>query len=271
MQTGYIETTSGVVPPPILRAENVRKTYRRNGISTEVLKGVDFSVNHGEFVSIVGASGSGKSTLLHLMGTLDSPDAGAIWLGDRRIDNLPGRERDKLRNGRFGFIFQFYHLLPELTAVENVLAPELVASSVWQWPFRKKAATRRAEELLERVGLGHRKHHRPREMSGGEMQRTAIARAIMTRPGILFADEPTGNLDEAAGAEIMALLRELNRADGLTVLMVTHNMEMANTTDRIVRLASGRIDPTRQPVQPVHSLSRPPESGRMEYAYRGVG
>lgn len=271
MQTGYIETTSGVASPPVLRADNVRKTYRRNGIATEVLKGVDFSVTQGEFVSIVGASGSGKSTLLHLMGTLDSPDAGSIWLGDRRIDNLPGRERDKLRNGMFGFIFQFYHLLPELTAVENVLAPELVASSIWQWPGRKKAALKRAEELLERVGLGHRKHHRPREMSGGEMQRTAIARAIMSRPGILFADEPTGNLDETAGAEIMALLRELNRADGLTILMVTHNMEMANTTDRIVRLASGRIDPARQPAQPAGYHSRPAEPRTMEYVWRGVG
>lgn len=271
MQTGYIENPSDIAGAPLLRAEDVRKTYRRNAIATEVLRGVDFAVRGGEFVSIVGASGSGKSTLLHLMGTLDSPDSGSIWLGDKRIDNLPGRERDRLRNETFGFIFQFYHLLPELTAVENVLAPELVASTVWQWPFRKKAATKRAEELLERVGLGHRKHHRPREMSGGEMQRTAIARAIMTRPRVLFADEPTGNLDEAAGSEIMALLRELNRADGLTVLMVTHNLEMAGTTDRIVRLTHGRIDPNRTPSPPVGPNHRQPDPNTLELAYRGVG
>ncbi len=271
MQTGYTDSSSGIDSPPILRAENVRKTYRRNGISTEVLKGVDFAVHAGEFVSIVGASGSGKSTLLHLMGTLDSPDNGGIWLGDKRIDSLPGRDRDRLRNSTFGFIFQFYHLLPELTAVENVLAPELVASTVWQWPFRKKAATKRAEALLERMGLSHRSHHRPCEMSGGEMQRTAIARAIMTRPKVLFADEPTGNLDETAGAEIMNLLKELNRTDNLTVLMVTHNMEMAANTDRMVRLASGRIDSSRSITPQGTHLPRHIEPNTMELAYRGVG
>ena len=270
MQTGYIETESGTAPTPILRAEGLRKTYRRNAITTEVLRGVDLTVPAGEFLSIVGASGSGKSTLMHLLGSLDSVDEGTIWLENRRIDGLPSRERDKLRNGTFGFIFQFYHLLPEFTALENVMSPELVDSTIWQWPFRRGAAKRRAEELLERVGLSHRKHHRPCEMSGGEMQRTAIARAIMTRPRVLFADEPTGNLDEAAGSEIMSLLKDLNRTDGLTVLMVTHNMEMAASTDRVIRLSAGRVDHGRQTPHGGH-LPRPLDPSTLEMAIRGVG
>src|SRR5207248_19642 len=176
-------------------------------------------------LSIVGQSGSGKSTLLHLLGLLDRPDEGRTHLEGKRIDNLPARERDRLRNETFGFIFQFFHLLPELSTVENVLMPEMIRHSTFSWLGHRRALRRKAEELCERVGLSHRLRHRPRELSGGEMQRAAIARALINRPRVLLADEPTGNLDEDTGREIVRLLHDLNRQDGLTIVMVTHNRE----------------------------------------------
>lgn len=227
---------------PVLEARMVRKTYRRGDIATEVLKGVDLSVSRGEFLSVVGASGSGKSTLLHVLGTLDQADGGEVWLDGERIDNARAARRERLRNQAFGFIFQFYHLLPELSALENVLTPLYIARSAWAWPFCRAAAVRKARALLERVGLGHRLDHKPRELSGGEMQRAAIARALVSGPRVLFADEPTGNLDEDAGADIARLLRALNTEEGLTIIMVTHNLEMARSTDRVVRLTHGRVD-----------------------------
>lgn len=225
----------------MLQATDLHKTYRRHANMVRVLNGLDLSVHDGEFLSIVGHSGSGKSTLMHLLGTLDRPDRGTISLEGRRIDNLSGRERDRLRNQTFGFIFQFYHLLPELTTLENVLAPMMVGTSLWNWFGRRREARKRAAEMLERVGLGHRLKHRPRELSGGEMQRTAIARALVTRPRVLFADEPTGNLDSTSGGEIIRLLRGVNREDGVTILMVTHNMDIVAATDRVVRMKEGRI------------------------------
>jgi lipoprotein-releasing system ATP-binding protein len=222
-------------------AENLHKTYRRNAEQVRVLDGLDLEVETGEFLSIVGASGSGKSTLLHLLGTLDKPDEGTISLNGKRIDNLPGRERDRLRNETFGFIFQFYHLLPELNMLENVLAPMMVGTSIWKWPGRRRQARAQATEILERVGLGHRLKHKPRELSGGEMQRTAIARALVARPRVLFADEPTGNLDIQAGSQIIGLLRDLNRDQRVTIIMVTHNMELVASTDRVLRMTSGHI------------------------------
>jgi lipoprotein-releasing system ATP-binding protein len=208
----------------------------------EVLRGVDLDVHEGEFLSIIGASGSGKSTLLHLLGTLDQPDRGAIYLAQRRIDQLPSTERDQLRNRTFGFIFQFYHLLPELSALENVLMPEMIRCSLPGWWHKRRTYRKRAGELLERVGLGHRLRHRPRELSGGEMQRAAIARALINQPRILFADEPTGNLDAATGAQVVGLLRDLNRTEGLTIIMVTHNLDIVADTDRVVRLSNGRVE-----------------------------
>jgi lipoprotein-releasing system ATP-binding protein len=226
----------------MLVAENLHKTYRRNVDEVRVLQGVDLDVEKGEFLSIVGASGSGKSTLLHLLGTLDRPDTGTVTLDGRRIDHLGSRERDRLRNSTFGFIFQFYHLLPELTALQNVMMPALVGSTFWNWwGTTRREAARRAEEMLERVGLKDRVRHKPREMSGGEMQRTAIARALVARPAVLFADEPTGNLDADSGAEIVRLLRSLNHDDGVTILMVTHNLELVRHTDRVVRMAAGKL------------------------------
>ena len=225
----------------MLVAENLSKNYRRHADVVKVLQGLSLTVSSGEFLSIVGVSGSGKSTLLHLFGTLDAPDSGQILLDGRRIDNLRGRQRDVLRNRTFGFIFQFYHLLPELNIVDNVMMPALIQQSIVGWWQTKREWRRRAEELLTRVGLGHRLKHKPRELSGGEMQRAAVARALLMRPRVLLADEPTGNLDAETGADIVRLLRELNRDDGVTIVMVTHNTEIANVTDRVVRMAGGRV------------------------------
>jgi lipoprotein-releasing system ATP-binding protein len=227
---------------PLLAAVNLHKTYRKHAIEVPVLTGVDLEVFAGEFLSIVGSSGSGKSTLLHLLGTLDKPDDGRILFNTERIDNLPAEQRDRLRNETFGFIFQFYHLLPELTTLENVLMPKMIASSVRGWFRERRALKHQATELLDRVGLGDRLHHKPRELSGGEMQRAAIARALINRPRILLADEPTGNLDADKGNEIVRLLRDLNRQDRLTIIMVTHNMEIVGNTDRVVRLMKGRVE-----------------------------
>ena len=197
---------------------------------------------------VLGYSGSGKSTLLHLLGTLDQPDQGNVLLEGERIDNVPVRRRDQLRNATFGFIFQFYHLLPELTALENVMTPALIECSIFGYLWRGPTLRKRATELLERVGLGHRMSHRPRELSGGEMQRVAIARALMGRPRILLADEPTGNLDEEKGREIVELLRTLNREEGLTMIMVTHNRELVAPTDRVVRLVRRNHYKRRLPI-----------------------
>lgn len=232
----------------MLTATNLHKTYRRGPNAVPVLRGLDLEVQPGEFLAIVGASGSGKSTLLHLLGILDRPDHGRIHLDGRRIDNLPAEERDRLRNQTFGFIFQFYHLLPEFNTLENVLVPGMIGHSVSDWFWHRRAMRKRANELLERVGLSHRLRHKPRELSGGEMQRAAFARALINKPRVLLADEPTGNLDTASGAEVIRLLRDLNRADGLTIIMVTHNLDIVSETDRVVRLVEGRVD---QPCPPV--------------------
>src|SRR6476620_9534561 len=179
----------------MLVADNRTKSYRRHADAVRVLQGLNLAVGAGEFLSIVGASGSGKSTLLHLLGTLDAPDGGAVYLDGKRIDNLRSAERDALRNRTFGFIFQFYHLLPELSALENVMLPQMIRhGALSYWSIRKRVRAE-ASALLERVGLGHRLEHRPSELSGGEMQRAAIARALAGGPTILLADEPTGNLD----------------------------------------------------------------------------
>lgn len=225
----------------MLVAKNLCKTYRRNAETVKVLQGVDLDVHDGEFLSIVGASGSGKSTLLHLLGTLDRPDSGTVTLEGKRIDNLGARERDRLRNSMFGFIFQFYHLLPELTALQNVMMPAMVGATVLNWWGTRREATKRAMAILERVGLSSRVKHKPREMSGGEMQRTAIARALVANPRVLFADEPTGNLDAESGDGIVKLLRDVNQ-EGVTILMVTHNLELVRHTDRMVRMVAGKLD-----------------------------
>jgi len=193
-------------------------------------------------VSIVGQSGSGKSTLLHLMGLLDAADSGSVELDGTRIDALSSARRDRLRNTAIGMVFQSYHLLPELTALENVLAPLMVRHGVLEWLRVRADAQARGRELLERFGLAARLRHKPRQLSGGEMQRVAIARALVARPRVLLADEPTGNLDEASGAGILDTLCELNRRDGLSIVLVTHDSAIARRADRIVRLAAGHVE-----------------------------
>lgn len=231
------------IPAPCeLEAIGLRKTFRKGSVEIPVLKGATVAIRHGEFLAIVGQSGSGKSTLLHLLGTLDAPDEGEIRLRGRRIDNLPASQRDMLRNRHFGMIFQFYHLLPELTTLENVLVPLMIGRSVWQYLRHRQRYQRRARELLTLVGLSARLKHKPRELSGGEMQRAAIARALVTGPHILLADEPTGNLDQHTGQEILEILASLNRQQKLTIVMVTHDPAIAARADRVVRLADGRLE-----------------------------
>ncbi len=224
-----------------LAAVGVSKSYRKGRVDIPVLRSVDLEIRQGEFLSIIGQSGSGKSTLLHLLGMLDAPDSGQVHFRGHRIDNLPMRRQDALRNHEFGMIFQFYHLLPELTALENVLSPLLISESVWGYMRRRKQHIQRATELLEMVGLGHRLKHRPSEMSGGEMQRAAIARALAAEPQVLLADEPTGNLDSATGLEILRILRTLNDQQNVTIVMVTHDRAIAAEADRTVRLAGGQM------------------------------
>ncbi|MFN5320219.1 MAG: ABC transporter ATP-binding protein [Planctomycetota bacterium] len=230
-----------VARPIALRGIGIEKSYRKRNVEVPVLKGVDLEIALGEFTAIVGQSGSGKSTLLHLLGTLDAPDAGEIWYDQQRIDDLPSRQRDHLRNREFGLIFQFYHLLPELTVLENVLVSQMVQLGVWGYYRRRKENVARASELIERVGLSHRLKHRPSQLSGGEMQRTAIARALMSRPRVLLADEPTGNLDRENGSRVLETLLDLCREEQLTVVMVTHDEQIAKSADAVVRLVDGRI------------------------------
>jgi len=223
-------------------ARAVTKSYRRSKTIVPVLKGVDFSAERGKITAIVGQSGSGKSTLLHLLGTLDRPDTGEIHFDGQRTDNLPARKRDAFRNNQLGMIFQFYHLLPELSLLENILAPAMIGRSILSYIRNRSAIIKRAKELSDMVGLSHRLHHKPCELSGGEMQRTAIARALVTDPKLLLADEPTGNLDQESGQSILQLMRDLNRDTGLTIVMVTHDESIAQQCDALVRLKGGKVE-----------------------------
>lgn len=226
---------------PILQARGLVKSYRKDRLEVPVLRGVDLDILPGQVTAMVGRSGSGKSTLMHLLATLDRPDDGEVLYQGQRIDNASRAQRDAFRNRDIGIIFQFYHLLPELSALENVLVPTMIGRSLWAYSRQRRENRSRALALLDRVGLGHRSHHKPREMSGGEMQRAAIARALMSDPTVLLADEPTGNLDAQTGREILSLLQDLNRAEGLTIVMVTHDESIAASADRMVRLVSGRL------------------------------
>jgi len=278
------------MPDPILHASGIVKEYALGRTRLRVLRGVDMTVQAGQFIAVVGSSGSGKSTLLHILGALDVPQRGQVWFHSeplfepetqRRfaetrhiaadalqqaepgaanevaaaVTDLPyartppghaaaslEQRRNQMRNGTFGFVFQFYHLLPEFDVVENVMLPALVGRSVPHWSRERAQLRLRAIELLESMELGHRLRHRPNELSGGERQRVAIARALMNRPAVLLADEPTGNLDTKTGGEILERLRRLN-AEGQTVVMVTHDAEIARRADRVVRLVDGRAAP----------------------------
>ena len=227
----------------LMVVSNLKKGYVKAKKLIPVLQGVDLTARQGELLAIVGQSGSGKSTLLHLMGTLDAPDSGTIHFDGQRIDNLSSAQRDVLRNHFIGMIFQFYHLIPEMTTLENVLAPLMIRESFFGYWRKKKEHVERAKELLALVGLSHRLKHRPNELSGGEMQRASIARALISNPRILLADEPTGNLDSKASVGVLKLLRQLNEEQNLTVVMVTHDMAQAADADRAIRLVDGLVVP----------------------------
>lgn len=227
--------------PIILRAEQLTKTYTTGAGELQVLSGVDLAVREGEVLAVVGRSGAGKSTLLHLLGILDTPTSGQLYYRDAEIGRLGRARRAELRNSQFGFVFQFYHLLPEFTALENVVMVAQVGSSLLGWLGRRAAARKRAAELLGRVGLTKRLTHRPNQLSGGEQQRVAIARALMNDPAILLCDEPTGNLDRTTAAGMMELLFEINRERGQTCVLVTHDEEVAGQADRVAHLADGAV------------------------------
>jgi lipoprotein-releasing system ATP-binding protein len=221
----------------VLEASGVGRVYRGPGTDIEVLRGVDLSVAEGQVACIIGASGVGKSTLLHILGSLDRPDSGSVTIHGQNVHALEGRALDQLRSRTIGFVFQFHFLLPDFTALENVMMPQLIArKSVGD---ASKAATR----WLERVGLGHRLSHRPGELSGGEQQRVAIARALVNGPAVVFADEPTGNLDDDTGEEIHRLLRDLATTEDRTFVVVTHKRRFGAIADRMLVLADKRLNP----------------------------
>jgi lipoprotein-releasing system ATP-binding protein len=227
---------------PILRANGLRKTFRMGESTVTVLKNVDLSVRPGEFVAIEGRSGSGKSTLLHLLGALDIPDEGRIEFDGRDIAAVSNGERSVLRNMQFGFVFQFYHLLPELNVTENTLLAAMIEYPTFKFRAKQSELRQRAASVLEQLGLGHRLKHKPAQLSGGERQRCAIARALMNAPRVLFADEPTGNLDAETGKQIMNVLEKLHRDQKQTIVMVTHDRTIAKQADRILVLKDGRLD-----------------------------
>ena len=224
-----------------IKVAKLTKSYRLGKTTLDVLRGVSFSVDTGQFAAIIGASGSGKSTLLHLVGLLDAPDGGTVALDGEDLTNASMTRRDRVRCNDVGFVFQFYHLLPELNVQENVLLPAQVASSTFAWSGRRHDARRRAARLLDDLGLGERLKHRPAELSGGERQRVAIARALMNGPKILLADEPTGNLDSKTGGHIMDVLSQFHRESSQTILMVTHDQSLAQQADRILHLTDGQL------------------------------
>jgi lipoprotein-releasing system ATP-binding protein len=221
----------------MIKAQNLQKIYHRQASSLSVLKGVDLTIAEGEVLAIVGPSGAGKSTLLHIMGGLDRPTEGEVLFDQCPIYRLNERALAQLRNRQMGFIFQFYHLLPEFTALENVMLPSLI-----EWSEQKTKDVRlRAEDLLERVGMKDRRHHKPNELSGGEQQRVAIARSLINNPKVVFCDEPTGNLDSETGHKIIELLLEFNRLHHQTLVIVTHDEQMAGLSRRVIHMRDGKL------------------------------
>lgn len=218
----------------VLEAKNISKSFTDGKTTVEVIKNLSLEVKKGEFVSIVGSSGSGKSTLLHVLGGLDCPTAGQVFLNGTRFDNLGEAERGYLRNQHLGFVYQFHHLLPEFTALENVAMPLMLRAGTTY-----KQSKEQAEYLLNRVGLSHRMTHKPGELSGGERQRVALARALVAKPELMLADEPTGNLDRKTAVKIFELLSELRDEFNMAMLIVTHDEQLAQTADSILHMQDG--------------------------------
>lgn len=218
-----------------IRAEQLGKTYAEGKMRTPVFDGLDLDVRTGETVAIIGASGAGKSTLLHLLGGLDTPTSGEVFVAGQKMSELSDAARGQLRNRALGFVYQFHHLLPEFTALENVMLPVLVSGA------SVDEANQRASALLEQVGLGHRLDHKPGELSGGERQRAAVARALVNRPACVLGDEPTGNLDDRTAGGVFELMLELNRSQKTSLVLVTHDRRLARQLDRVLELHEGKL------------------------------
>ncbi len=222
----------------LIELRDIHKTYQLGEVSLPVLKGVSLTVAQGEMVTLMGASGSGKSTLMHILGCLDHPTKGEYWLDGQEISQLDARDRARLRNRIIGFVFQNFNLLPRTTALENVLMP----LSYTKENLTEHQKKQRASEMLEKVGLAGRAHHHPAQLSGGEQQRVAIARSLINYPEVLLADEPTGNLDSRTSEEILEMFRQLNKTDGITIILVTHDPGVAHHAQRTIRIKDGLIE-----------------------------
>jgi ABC-type lipoprotein export system ATPase subunit len=240
VEDGSSTETTGATVGELIRLENICKTYRLGEIDMPVLKGVSLSIQHGELVALMGASGSGKTTLMNILGCLDRPTNGRYWLDGEDVSELSANERAALRNRKIGFVFQSFNLLPRTSALEQVMMP----LDYNQSGISAHEGRHRATELLQRVGLGHRLDHEPSQLSGGQQQRVAIARALVNNPPLLFADEPTGNLDSHTSEEILQMFQNL-AAEGITVVLVTHDAEVANCARRIIHIRDGVMEDAR--------------------------
>jgi putative ABC transport system ATP-binding protein len=231
----------------LIELKDIRKTYHLGEVDVPVLKGVSMAVDRGELVALMGASGSGKSTLMNILGCLDHPTSGSYKLDGQEISTLSSDERASVRNHKIGFVFQSFNLLARTSALENVMMPLTYSTE----PVPEKEAKERARAILDRVGLGDRAHHHPSQLSGGQQQRVAIARALINRPPLLFADEPTGNLDSRTSEEVLAMFNQINREEGITIILVTHALEVAEHAQRSIRIRDGLIESgafTHEPV-----------------------